>query len=117
MLVSHTTGLVSFEIADDSPLALQITKRDLVANATATLAAYPQYKGCHDGDEWTLIRVNRTVKTKMGTAFVKGEIALARRRDEDMKRVLDGEDGWTAWSVSNGVHTSLPIRYAEEVTA
>lgn len=113
MIVRNVNGFVGFEIADDSPLARQIQKRDLIANAASALAAYPQYAGCHDGPEWTLIRVSRVVKTKMGQAFERGEIALARPSNDDDLRV--GLDGWHAWSPANRIHTFLPKKWAEDV--
>lgn len=115
MLVHHAGGLVQFEIADDSALALTITKRDLIANAEAATAQYPQYRGHWDGPEWTLIRLKRRVKTKLGVAFEEGEIALATLRAAEPE--YDLPEAWTAWSVSNRINTSVPLGWAEEVTA
>ena len=116
MFVSHTNGLVSFEIADDSPLALQITKRDLVADAAVKLAPYPQYKGYHDGSEWVIVRAKRNVKSRMGQAFLKGDLVLAKFSPKDAS-IGSENDGWTCWVPATGHHMWVPTTWVEEVTA
>lgn len=111
MLVSHSTGLVAFEIADDSPLARTILLRDAKAEAASALVAYPQYDGYWDGPEWVLVTVGRSVKTKMGQAFEKGEVVLARPGAPEPRYGI--EEHWVAWSRSNRCHTHLPVAWAE----
>lgn len=45
------------------------------AQAEADMAQWPQYKGHFD--RYRLVRVTRKVKTKLGVAFEKGDIAIA----------------------------------------
>jgi hypothetical protein len=84
------------------------------ADAATRLAQYPQYDGYHDGPEWTLVTVRRNVKTKLGQAFVKGQVALAKHSPaEYMNGHLVVSEGWTVWSTSNRCHTFLPLNWAQ----
>jgi hypothetical protein len=86
----------------------------LKAQARTHLDKYPQYDGYHDGDEWTLVRFRRSLETKGGLRFAKGEVALARPTniaDPDLPR-----DGWDAWSVRGNVHVFTPALYVERIS-
>jgi len=61
---------------------------------------YPQYDGHWDGPEWVLVKVTRTIRTKMGVAFKRGETALGRPSGM----------GWTVYSVSNRCNTAVPTK-------
>jgi hypothetical protein len=74
-------------------------------------AKYPQYKGHWDGPEWTLVKVTKAIKTKMGKAFYEGELALARREE------LEGEACWCVYSRNNKVETLIALNKAVEVKA
>lgn len=68
---------------------------------------YPQYKGYWDG--WVLVRINRTITTKMGLAFVEGQYALANPTTEEMPNLRTGKS-WTAvtvYSPKTGANTCL----------
>lgn len=72
----------------------------LKKKAAAQMAAYPQYAGHFD--KYVLCRVKRDVKTKMGTAFLAGEVAICRPAS------WSGPGAWTTvWSVRNQCDTGL----------
>jgi len=98
----------------------------LVASKAAARAAhedFPQYNGYWDGPEWVLVRMNRRVKTKMGVAFEKGEVALARKTPKEpdsanlspAARAELNKPSWEAYSVSNRCNTRLSVKAAKEV--
>ena len=67
----------------------------------ANLAAqYPQYAEQVGGGR--LAQMRRDVVTKMGVAFLRGDVVVVEQR-----RGLDGELRHTAWSVRNGIHTGI----------
>lgn len=81
--------------------------RNLTKAAAAQVAEYPQYAGHFEGRR--LARVKRSVATKMGHAFARGELVLAVNR-KMFPESLDSDAGeWTvtAWSMSNAIDTSL----------
>ena len=81
---------------------------DTIRNsAKAAHAQYPQYAGHWDGPEWILVEVTRTVKTKLGAAFVKGDISLGKVETEGPMA-----GSWTIYSVSNKVDTGVPAKAA-----
>jgi hypothetical protein len=53
----------------------EATRQQLIQQAEADLAQYPQYKGKFTG--YVLVRVKKDQKTKMGRAFSAGELAIA----------------------------------------
>ncbi len=69
--------------------------------ATAYHAIWPQYKGHWAGDAWKVIQVTRRVETKMGVAFEKNELTIARGE------MVLGEMTVVAYSTRNNVDTSL----------
>lgn len=69
--------------------------------AAEQVAQYPQYAGHFDG--YTLVRVKRAIRTKLGLAFEAGEMAIAiKSRD-----ILTGKARVTVWSLRNGVDTGV----------
>jgi hypothetical protein len=74
--------------------------------AIAEHAKYPQYAGYWNGPEWTVVRITGNVRTKMGVAFAKGELTIARRDDIY-------PDSWMAYSVRNRINTLVPARRVE----
>ncbi len=70
-------------------------------NAELQNARYPQYKGHWDGPEWKLFLVTQDIRTKMGLAFLAGEVTLAK------VMFLDGRAVVSAYSTLNGVDTIL----------
>lgn len=98
----------------------------LVALRSAARAAhedFPQYCGYWDGPEWVLVRMSRRVKTKMGVAFEKGEVALARRSPKEPNssslspaaRAELNKPSWEAYSVRNRCNTIVAVKAAKEV--
>lgn len=74
----------------------------LKKDAAAQVAAYPQYSGHFD--DYVLVTVIRQVKTKMGLAFDKNEVTIAK----PYKAPLAGFDDYrTVWSFKNGCDTSI----------
>ena len=117
MQVRYGSGLVTFEISDTDPLALEILKREIRDEAASAHAQYPQYVGHWDGPEWRIARVTRRIKTKLGVAFEGCEFALVRERTPEEAEL--GITGYTAYSRSNGIDTSAPVNAIEilEVSA
>lgn len=105
MLVRHTDGLVSFEVADDSALALALRRTDIAQHFAGALGQYPQYAGwCEDAVQ---VRVNRSVRTKGGHCFDAGEYTLAQHSPA-MHDIGIGE-GYTCYSQSRGGHVFVPL--------
>lgn len=84
---------------------------ELKARATAANALFPQYRGYHLSPDWCLVRIGRDVNTKLGAAFMKGELALARLCPADAY----GPECWEAWSQSNRIHTRINPAWATQV--
>jgi len=66
-------------------------------------AAFPQYAGHWDGPEWKLYIVRKLVKSKLGIAFLRGEVVLAK--EENIPEL--GGVRIVAYSRSNRVNTVL----------
>lgn len=66
--------LATFET---NPSLKEAYRQELIAAASAAHANFPQYKG--HWDDFVLVRVTATIKTVLGLAFGKGEIALAAK--------------------------------------
>lgn len=111
MLVRHTDGLVSFEVADDSPLALDIQRRDLEAQFARGAGSYPQYAGWAAAAQ--LVRVARTVRTKGGLAFEPGDLALAQWDDDPRLAEVGLAPHWCVYSTRRGWHVALPAAKVE----
>lgn len=78
----------------------------LIGKAESDHAMYPQYKGHWNG--WKLCRVKKTIRTKMGVAFVKGDIALARPNTETIEYgKYAGKESRTVYSCLNRCNTCL----------
>jgi hypothetical protein len=75
----------------------------LKAEASEQMALFPQYQGHFDNYE--LVEITQDVRTKMGLAFVKGEIAIAGPRTD---RIFPSYYR-TVWSMRNKVDTSIPM--------
>ena len=73
------------------------------AEAAAKHAQYPQYAGHWDGAEWFLVHIRRQIGTKMGAAFAKGEIAMAKYDPID----LDADGMLVVYSRANGTNTMV----------
>lgn len=65
-------------MSQDAATYYAYTIRD---EANATHAAFPQYAGRWDGPEWKLYIVRKKIQTKMGTAFLRGEVVLAKEEN------------------------------------
>lgn len=111
MQIRHTTGFVSFEVADDSP----VVKSILIREAEEAHAQYPQYEGYWNGDEWYVVRFTRELTTKGGVRFKVGDLALCRDRSDDEARY--GLEMPTAYSSRGQVNCAVPRGYFERVSA
>jgi hypothetical protein len=92
----------------------EIVRKGVREQAVAKHAQYPQYKGHWDGDEWFVVRLKRKVRTKMGVAFEKDELTIARDPD-DRDREAGLPISVCAYSVSNGIDTWVPVEWVEVV--
>lgn len=100
------------------PLAIAAIRHEVIATANAQNAGYPQYAGYWDGPEWFVVRITKTVKTKMGVAFDAGEITLARwsRMDpRDLAVVGPRPLFVTAYSIQNRINTSVKAGDVEQL--
>lgn len=88
----------------------------IVATADEAHAQYPQYAGHWNGPEWQLGEVARQVRTKSGVAFRRGDIVLFRERTEEECRAGCAPGFVTAYSVRNGIDTSVPAGYVHAIT-
>lgn len=77
--------------------------------AEAAHAQYPQYQGHWSGPEWVLVQVVRKVRTKLGVAFEKWDLAIAKRD------TLEGKSVWSVYSTKNRVDTVLDSDSVVEV--
>ena len=87
--------------------------REILKNAAAEqVQQYPQYRGHFN--EYVLVRVLDDVKTKMGQAFSKGEVAIALSVIYETR--LTGWGGKVrfsetvvVWSVTNRIATHVAV--------
>lgn len=86
-------------------------KNDIRILAASRHAQYPQYNGYWDGPEWTLVCIKADIKTKLGRAFFKGELALAKLD------TLEGEAVWCIYSRGNNANTMIALKKAVAVKA
>lgn len=63
---------------------------------------YPQYQGYWDG--WVLVRVKKTIRTKMGVAFEKGDLTL-------MDPEIECDEFVTCYSIRNDINTLIERKY------
>lgn len=87
----------------------EMTRRMLIDQANKDMAKWPQYKDRFN--DYVLYRMKRSLKTKMGLAFEKGELAIGRVETTD----FGGETAVTLYSVRNRIDTTFPARYTEKV--
>jgi hypothetical protein len=90
------------------------------AQAVAAHAQYPQFAGAWDG--WTLMRITRPVRTKLGVAFVADELVLVSPGTRSERVCPRGRAGYgplveysTAYSVSNKCNTTVRTSYLRSV--
>ena len=111
MLVRHSTGLVTFEVADDSALGLALTKRSLVAKHQEHHAAFAQYADWCDSA--VLLRLKKSRSYKGGAKLKAGDVVLARW-DEGWPEA-DLEPHWTVWDSVTGWHCAYAAENATVV--
>lgn len=73
----------------------------------------PQYEGKFE--DWVPVQVKRSVRTKMGLAFKRGEFSIAAPDGS-----FAASDPWTGrqrlvWSVRNGIQTAVDAEHVEEL--
>lgn len=82
------------------------TKEDVVRAAEQAHAGHPQFRGHWRGPEWKLVLLRRAIHTKLGTAFERGDVTIAKA----------AEPGYlTAYSVRNEADTRIEARDAVEM--
>lgn len=86
-----------------------IIKECLIRNANESMSKYPQYNGHFD--DYVLVEVLKTIKTTLGVAFLKGDLAIAK----PVVEIFAGIDGKVRNSVivfspSNKCDTSVPVK-------
>ena len=89
---------------------LQEVRKSIIESAEQATAKYPQYRG--KWNDHKLVRVKRTIKTKLGVAFVAGEVTVAQdatvglqpQYQEEVKGCV------SAWSKRNGIDTLLKLK-------
>lgn len=86
---------------------IKATLETLKVTAAEQVAQWPHYAG-HFAD-YRLARVKRTVRTKMGLAFKRGEFVIATERMMFPESMDSDASEWTvtAWSHRNAVDTCL----------
>lgn len=83
-------------------------KEQLIQQAESQLSAYPQYKG--HWNNWVVVKVLKTIKTKLGVAFHAGDLVLANpilRTNEYVRR--NPKRFVTCYSFRNQCDTSVPL--------
>lgn len=76
-------------------------RRNIIAHAAKAHEDLPQYDGAWE--DWTLVEVTGTVRTKLGLAFEKGDITIGRY-EQGLGMAYPGR--WTLYSIRNGINTA-----------
>lgn len=100
---------------------LKEMKTILKMAAAAQVQKYPQYRGHFD--DYVLVRARKDIKSKLGRAFKKDEVAIARPVVYVDQRTLPGGlakvyNTIVVWSMSNRCDTHVimdDIQFIEEV--
>lgn len=79
----------------------------LIAEAEQQNAQWPQYRGHWSGPEWDLYIVRRDVKTKLGLAFRRGQVALGKESGVIESGPYTGQKSFTLYSSLNKCDTGL----------
>lgn len=91
----------------------QTVKSNLKKSAERAVSHLPQYAGCFDN--YILIRIKKTIKTKLGVAFIVNEFAIA----EPVVRTCPGNKGpvqmMPIWSTANECITLVNIKNVEKI--
>lgn len=77
-------------------------RANLIAQANADNAAFPQYKGYFDS--YILVKIKKVQRTKLGIAFDAGEVAIAKPN-------LNDRGNFTVYSIKNKINTS--VKYSD----
>lgn len=93
------------EAREQLALSFRITHRD-----------WPQYEGYPERHFAQLVRITRKVTTKLGVAFLPGDVTVAIVHDDDeAHRARYGLTGTTLYSWRNGIATSVQPSHFTEV--
>lgn len=79
----------------------------LIAKAAESMAKYKQYDGHFD--DYILVKVNKDVKTKMGLAFSKDEVTIAKNEPHEL-------GGRVLWSFKNNCDTLIREKHFKVVS-
>src|SRR5258708_622441 len=93
--------------------SLEAVRKSIIESAEQVTAKYPQYRG--KWNDHKLVRVKRTIKTKLGVAFVAGEVTVAQDATLGLlPQYQDEVKGCvSAWSKRNGIDTLLKFKDIE----
>jgi len=80
-------------------------RQQLIDRASASMSQYPQYKG--QFDRYVLCRVKRTIKTKRGVAFTKGEVTICDPDNFPDVGLAEMCNHRSVWSFTNKCGTLL----------
>lgn len=89
------------------------TREELIAQANEQNARWSQYQGYFDG--FVRVTVKRDLRTKMGQAFLRGDVCIARPGVEtsDEYSRYPGTTWMSVYSFRNGIVTSIRARDVE----
>ncbi len=92
---------------------LQAVRSSIIESAEQATSQYPQYRG--HWNECKLVRIKRTIKTKLGVAFIKGEVSVAQDAGKGLLPQYAAELAGcvSVWSKSNKVDTVLKLKDIE----
>lgn len=76
------------------------TVESIAKEAQRDHVMYPQYEGHWETDDWFLVRFTDQVETKLGEAFLRGDVTIARLDDDDRGTLM-------AYSRRNHIDTSI----------
>lgn len=82
---------------------LSLPQVQALAERRVNSERFPQYRGHFDAYE--VVRVTRSINTKAGQAFKRGDLTIAKWQEADERFGLPA--GWVAFSFRNGCDTGI----------
>jgi hypothetical protein len=105
-------ALLAAQAEQQELLNRQPSVEAVVRMAAAKFGRYPQYGGYWQDSSWSLVRLNRRVRSRHRLVqFERGDFTIARPAPPGLKKAGDVE----AYSVRAGSNMVLPISYVEGV--
>jgi len=103
-----TDGLRAWA-SSQADLRLTLEEVETLAECRVDADRFPQYLGAFSGR--AVVRLRRKVRTKMGVAFERGDLTIARWEPADERFGIPA--GWVAFSFRNGIDTSVGLNADE----